>query len=312
MQMRIKLRSIPYVLIIALLCELLLASLNSGEQVTRGRIGEIDPSPSPDGKWLAFRFFSDSFKEKGELRLASREGSARNLVPGDRFEGGVSWSPDGDWISYTERVPSPSPNAIQIQLFKLNPQTGRRVQLTSGHRLAVGEWTSWSRNGEIAFVCADHKICVIGAAGGPLRIAGDAHTADPQITPQQLAWSPDGSRIAFSVEMVGNSHGSAPLWLLDARSGAISRLTEGAWDGWPTWIDNESLVFSRANSQSDLWHLARLNLPRREVLHLAQGGRLGCALLLPGFWLSVRGLGTKAGSSRAGFQFFSWVSHRPL
>ncbi|WP_020137036.1 amidohydrolase family protein [Streptomyces sp. 351MFTsu5.1] len=71
------------------------------------------------------------------------------------------------------------------------------------------------------------------------------------------AWSPDGTRIAFASERGGDSvtGSSYRVWVVDVRTGALTRLTggqdpgpAGAWEDFdPTWsADGERVLFVRA------------------------------------------------------------------
>ncbi|MFI9171841.1 amidohydrolase family protein [Streptomyces lincolnensis] len=74
------------------------------------------------------------------------------------------------------------------------------------------------------------------------------------------AWSPDGTRIAFASERGGDTVTGSPyrIWVLDVRTGALTRLTGrpgqegpaqgGAWEDFdPTWSpDGERVLFVRA------------------------------------------------------------------
>ncbi|GAA4006079.1 amidohydrolase family protein [Streptomyces plumbiresistens] len=74
------------------------------------------------------------------------------------------------------------------------------------------------------------------------------------------AWSPDGTRIAFASERGGDTVTGAPyrIWVLDLRTGALTRLTgrpgqqgpgqDAAWEDFdPTWSpDGERVLFVRA------------------------------------------------------------------
>ncbi|MFD3502461.1 amidohydrolase family protein [Streptomyces sp. NPDC058676] len=74
------------------------------------------------------------------------------------------------------------------------------------------------------------------------------------------AWSPDGTRIAFASERGGDTVSGAPyrIWVVDVRTGALTRLTgrpgrqdpgqDAAWEDFdPTWsADGERVLFVRA------------------------------------------------------------------
>jgi Tol biopolymer transport system component len=72
-------------------------------------------------------------------------------------------------------------------------------------------------------------------------------TKSPSVVERSPAFSPDGSRIAFSVDGSG-------LWVMDADGTGAVRLTTDPSDAWPSWSpDGSQLVFSRRGENFDLW-----------------------------------------------------------
>lgn len=61
------------------------------------------------------------------------------------------------------------------------------------------------------------------------------------------AWSPDGSKIAFSV----HSEDAADIYTIDSQNGKLHRLTNASsMDIEPSWVDNKSLLFTSDRSGS--------------------------------------------------------------
>ena len=100
-----------------------------------------------------------------------------------------------------------------------------------------------------------------GSAGVPARI-----TDDPWIETDP-AWSPDGSRIAFS----SDRDGELDLYLWDAAANTVERLTEGAGATLPSWSpDGSSIAFAESARGSGI---AVLNLASGSVRQIRSGFR---------------------------------------
>ncbi|MGK3940576.1 amidohydrolase family protein [Streptomyces caeruleatus] len=117
----------------------------------------------------------------------------------------------------------------------------------------------FSPDGERLVVCAyrdgGFHLWTLRPDGSDLRQLTDGPWDD-----RGPAWSPDGTRIAFASERGGDTVAGSPyrVWVLDVRSGALTRLTGrpgqqgpaqgGAWEDYdPTWsADGERVLFVRA------------------------------------------------------------------
>ncbi|MDR3713978.1 MAG: hypothetical protein P4L51_14240 [Puia sp.] len=236
-------------------------------QATDYSIGEIDPCPSPDGRWLVFRSYTAAAPESGELWIRSAldlSQAPRQLITSSKFHGGVSWSPDSHWFSYTEWTDGVLAGTVESQVFRMNPKTGEKVQLTHGHGQEIKEGTSWSKNNQIAFICGS-EICAISPAGGPVNTLSRLAKQNLQITPEEIAWSPDGQRIAFSDQIESENDELRSLWLLNINTGRSDRLTTGPWDSFPVWIDNETVVFCHRPQTQNTLVLSSVDTTSRRV-----------------------------------------------
>ncbi len=59
---------------------------------------ELEPSLSPDGKYLAYRSNADGFWDIHVRNISTSE--TINITQSERYDGAPSWSPDGQWIVY--------------------------------------------------------------------------------------------------------------------------------------------------------------------------------------------------------------------
>ncbi|MGW2385444.1 amidohydrolase family protein [Streptomyces sp. NPDC001658] len=117
----------------------------------------------------------------------------------------------------------------------------------------------FSPDGKRLVVCGYHgggfHLWTLSPDGGEPRQLTDGPWDD-----RAPAWSPDGTRIAFASERGGDTVTGSPyrIWVLDVRTGALTRLTgrpgqegparDGAWEDFdPAWSpDGERVLFVRA------------------------------------------------------------------
>ncbi|HET8528994.1 MAG TPA: lysyl oxidase family protein [Gaiellaceae bacterium] len=131
-----------------------------------------DGAFSPDGTLVAF-------VREGDLWVANSDGTGQRALARTPkvVESGPSWLPSGNAIVYSAKTADGSP---QVRVFRL--PTGPSQKLADGTAAAV------SPQGRIAYV-AGQRVVVGGRAW-------DTATAFSQVA--DLAWSPDGSTLAYS------------------------------------------------------------------------------------------------------------------
>lgn len=216
------------------------------KQVTFGPIGEIEPNISPDGRWLAFQYYS-----KNELRstqiwimeISQGFASARRLAPQLDYAGEMSWSPDSKWISFISQGTEPSRNPSQI--YKVNVATNEIVQLTGfPGGTVIGDSTTWSTNGLIGFEKDGIIYCVRHAGDKEVQLL-DTRAALSNKHPSYLRFSPDGKMLVFSVENAEQDQSS--IWLADLEANSVRQLTGLHFDLFPAWIDEGRILFTRQN-----------------------------------------------------------------
>jgi Tol biopolymer transport system component/DNA-binding winged helix-turn-helix (wHTH) protein len=178
-----------------------------------------------------------------------------------------SLSPDGSAVVYS----SDKNGGFEIYVKTLAPG-GREIQLTNDGNGNLQP--AWSPDGtQIAFF-SDKKggIWMIPALGGTARRLTEFGG--------KPVWSPDGSRIVFqsagildySPTGLAITLPSSTLWMVDARGGAPTQLTQpgnpNGGHGAPTWSpDGKQIAFSSVSaSLQEIWTIpANGGTPRRLV-----------------------------------------------
>jgi hypothetical protein len=184
--------------------------------------GAGDAAYSPDGTLVAF-------SRDGDLWLANADGSGqRRLTTTPHVsEWGPVWTPDGKALAYTAEVDG----ARQIRLIRL--PTGPSA------RIAAGGGEDWSPSiapgGSLAFVSDRSGSPAVYVASGNGTGARPFDSTPPPAPPadlRDLAWSPDGRRLAYTVQaadgttaidvddgatqvQVGAAGGQHPVWSPD-------------------------------------------------------------------------------------------------
>jgi len=206
----------------------------------------------------------------------------------------VQVSPNGKQVAFVKSVPNFKDDVRETSVEVVDVDAGSIHSLTGGSHVITSP--RWSPNGDrIAFLMEVapqvSQIFVVGSKGGSVRQV--THT---ERTIQQFSWSPDGERLAFvtpndqpnaeaikahndlfDIHDVGFLTNSMPapshLWLVSAKGGTPSRLTNGDWSvletpppfagtpSDPSWSpDGKSIVFCRQanadDSDSDLTTVA--------------------------------------------------------
>jgi Tol biopolymer transport system component len=196
------------------------------------------PAWSPDGKRVAFA--SDRGGGSWDLYTMDTGGTEqRRLARTTGDESQPAWSPDGNRITYvTDMMENPV-------VWVMDADGSDRKPLTSG------AWPDWSPDGKrivytVYSASESGRLFVMNADGSgrhPIaasvieRLTGKSNGEEP-------AWSPDGSKIAFS----GNAGGdNAEIYTMKADGSHRTRLTDiPGGDHWPpTWSpDGTRIAFT--------------------------------------------------------------------
>ena len=207
-------------------------------------------SISPDGKWVAYTVTETDFKQDAyvtQIWLADAvTGSSIQLTRGEKSSSNPKWSPDGKWLAFaSSRVGDKS------QLFLISPAGGEAVVLTKSETGVSGfEWSAdgksvaYTSSDAVSKAMKDRKEYLddyevvrreyIYAHLWTLNIsealkepqAGRRRTKGKDFTVGSFAWSPDGTKIAFSAAVNPDliNGGTTDVYVLNLADDSVKKI----------------------------------------------------------------------------------------
>src|SRR5229473_3708270 len=192
----------------------------------------FNPRISPDGRRVAYELQSTNGEDNSfdrNLWIADiASGEVRQLTSAKKSSTGADWSPDGKWIAFVSDRPAQisGSTADKKQLYVISADGGEAQQLSKSETDVGGfEWAPDSRRiaftatdpesktlkdrkekyGEYSVVHADYQMAhlwTIDLPDGTTNAAPEAKrlTEGEAFSVGSFAWSPDGTRIAFSAQ----------------------------------------------------------------------------------------------------------------
>ncbi|MDQ2077203.1 S41 family peptidase [Marinimicrobium sp. ABcell2] len=220
------------------------------------------PSISPDGSEVVFSWGGDLW------RVSAQGGQATRLTRHNLDDMHSTWSPDGQWITFT------SMRDGYMNLWRLHRSGSSVSQLTYSDRFIRHPAYGLDENGRMGIVFSgaleadvfrEQRPYAISQEGGEPRRVHDAFGSEPKV-------SPDGRRVVFTrggyYHDWGRRHYRGPdamnVWLYDRQAKSFEALTE--WegdDGSAQWQDDQTLIFM-SDRELDTINLYRLNVDSDE------------------------------------------------
>ncbi len=275
----------------------------------------FDPAWSTDGKKLAFAV--DNFDNQpwcGCILVANADGSGITPIstpPDTNQDRYPAWSPDGSKILFTRTVQlyvmnSDGSNPVALPQYGIRPSwspDGARIVYqwdgavitanadgTNPTFVHEGYRPAWSRDGaRIAFSAYDWDS---------LWLDLDIYTANPdgsdvrQVTSgfsdREVAWSPDGSQLAFHRVPDSDDHPAAEgLYVMKADGSGQTLLVDSIWAESPAWqpIPTAPPAFPFAGFFSPLGPAGTLNVAKAGSsvpVKFSLGGNRGLDILAAG------------------------------
>ena len=173
------------------------------------RRDDSQPAWAPDGSAIVF---ARSIGEAADALMVQRLGKAPRVIGyGDVFR--IAWSPDGNWIAYSDDRDNLKWNGVWL----VHPNgTGR-------HRVSRGYASfGWSPDARRLAVASGRHLTVVRISGGATRLPTTVDIA-------RVLWAPDGRRLAFTTGY------PSQIWLIDAdgrRLRAATKTGSNELVGW--------------------------------------------------------------------------------
>jgi Tol biopolymer transport system component len=196
---------------------------------------------SPDGEFFVFlagRLGRGDYPEGQIYSLDERRGLFRRPAndPIQLTSGPIEWSPpifskDGKKIFATG-------STRRGELVRLDPKSNQFQPFLGG---ISADLISFSKDGQsVAYVTYPDGILWRASRDGSDRV----QLTNPPLSPQSLAWSPDGSQIAF---MAPSPEGRQQAWIVPATGGSPQRLLpeDSGQETDPSWSpDGRRIIFA--------------------------------------------------------------------
>ena len=268
-----------------------------------------DPRCSPDGKWVAYTLATtDTVADKRDtdIWMASLDGKEQiRVTTSPEAETSPRWSPDGRYLAFLSSRPGTGKNK-GAQIWLLDRRGGEAQQITdSKPRISGFEWAPDSK--KMAVLVRDEEEDVKKLAekdrekprpividrysfkrDGAGYVSGTKrtriHLFDIESKKFELltttdfdesapAWSPDGSRIAFSSNHAPDWDRvpSSDIFVVDAKPGSAPvKLTSFAGpDSSPVWSPDGKLIAYLKGSDHGM---GEYNMTQLAVIPAAGGG----------------------------------------
>jgi dipeptidyl aminopeptidase/acylaminoacyl peptidase len=215
--------------------ELWIAVVATGEryQLTNAKKSSSGARWSPDGKWIAF--ISDRDGKRQIYLISPVGGEARQITKVETGINRAEWSPDGKRIAFT----------------MADPESKERKE----RKEKLGEWEMVDEDYTMSHLWV---VDVPGAAAEKLP-EPQRLTESNDFTVNSFAWSPDGTRIAFSAPKNPDPGfgGTSDLYVVTTADKTLKKIVDQSGpDSNPVWSpDGSEIAFETANGREFYYYL---------------------------------------------------------
>jgi TolB protein len=172
-------------------------------RLTSGNWDDIDPSPEPGGKRLAFASNRSGFWDLYLMDLSSGEITQLTDTPG--YESAPSWSPDGSFIAYETYTD----DNLEIAVGPASNPLDNAIRLTSSPSADYSP--AWAPDGRhIAFVTDGDVILADLDKTDNSRFTNLSNT--DYAMDSHPVWSPDGKKLAWASNATTLGRSGIYIW----------------------------------------------------------------------------------------------------